>query len=279
MTLTLALAATATLVALAFAGSTYERWLARRRRHDLAWSLSLVFFASGALALWAGAALGWDNVTFRLFYLFGAVLNVPFLALGTVYLLGGQRRGDRWAAAVALAGAFAAGVVLVTPLRGQIDPDVLPRGSDVFGALPRVLAAVASGVGASVVFGGAIWTAVRLLRGRRLPSGRPSPAAPGRLAAGNLLIAAGTAVLSTSGLLNSVLGEMDAFAVTLTVGVTVLFVGFLVASAVPSRRVGTPSHQSCEDVRQPDTPPSELRSRGRAVGRRSSPTEELYVRN
>jgi hypothetical protein len=48
---------------------------------------------------------------------------------------------------------------------------------------------------------------------------------------GNLLIAAGTAILSASGLLNSVLGEMDAFAVTLTVGITVLFAGFLVATA------------------------------------------------
>src|SRR5688500_7558875 len=105
-----ALAAVATLVAVAFAFSTFERWLARRRRHELAWSVALGMFAAGAGALWWGASAGWDPVSFRLFYLFGAVLNVPFLALGTVYLLGDQRRADRWAAAVALAAAFAAGV-------------------------------------------------------------------------------------------------------------------------------------------------------------------------
>ncbi len=240
MTLTLALAAAATLVALAFSASTYERWLARRRRHELAWSLSLLFFACGSLALWSGAALGWGDTSFRLFYLFGAVLNVPFLALGTVYLLAGQERGDRIGAVVALGGAFAAGVVLVAPLRGTIDPGLLPQGSDVFGPLPRILAAVTSGAGASVVFGGAAWSAVRLARRRRSDaSGGPIP--PARLAIGNLLIAAGTATLSASGLLNSVLGEMQAFAVTLTVGITILFVGFLVASApkrLPLAEVG-----------------------------------------
>ena len=240
MALTLALASGATAVSLAFAGATFERWLRRRRRHELAWSVALALFACGALSLWAGAAVGWDGVTFRLFYLFGAIVNVPFLALGTLYLLLGRRRGDQWAVAIALSCAFAAGVLAVAPLTGAIDADVLPQGSEVFGPLPRILAAVASGLGATVVFAGAAWSAVRLLvrRGRAprptVPGGSPSgrPVVPAsRLVVGNLLIAAGTAILSASGLLNSVLGEMDAFAVTLTVGITVLFAGFLVATA------------------------------------------------
>lgn len=239
MALTLALASGATAMSLAFAGATFERWLRRRRRHELAWSVALALFACGALSLWAGAAVGWDGLTFRLFYLFGAIVNVPFLALGTLYLLLGRRRGDRWAVAVALACAFAAGVLAVAPLTGTIDADVLPQGSEVFGPLPRVLAAVASGLGATVVFAGAAWSAVRLLvgRGRARPAagGVPAPGRPvvppNRLVVGNLLIAAGTAILSASGLLNSVLGEMDAFAVTLTLGITVLFAGFLVATA------------------------------------------------
>lgn len=241
MALTLALAAGATTVSLAFAGATYERWLRRRQPHELAWSISLLLFAAGALSLWAGAALGWDGLTFRAFYLFGAIANVPFLALGTIYLLAGRRQGDRWAVVIALACAFAAGVLVVAPLTADIDRDVLPQGSDVFGPLPRVLAAVASGAGALVVFAGAVWSAVALLTGRRRglgttgERGRSTAIRPWRLAGGNLLIAAGTAVLSLSGLLNSVLGEMDAFAVTLTVGITILFAGFLVATAPAPR--------------------------------------------
>lgn len=211
-----ALATAAALIALAFACSTYERWLARRRRHELAWSIALGFFSLAAFALAAGAALGWHPVTFRLFYLFGAIVNVPFLALGTIYLLAGRRRGDQVGAVVALLCAFAAGVVMVSPLTGPLPSDSLARGSEVFGPVPRILAAVASSAGALVVFVGAVWSAIRYRRGRMLWA--------------NLLIALGTVVLSTSGLLNSVLDEMDGFTVTLVAGITVIFAGFLVAA-------------------------------------------------
>src|SRR4051794_10111473 len=149
-----ALAATATLLATAFAMLTLERYLARHRRHELMWTISLAMFALGSLALWLGAAIGWSEWTFKAFYLFGAILNVLFLALGTVYLLADRRTGDIAAAAVSLLAAFAAGVVVAAPVLGLIDPDVLPQGSDVFGVGPRVAAGVASGVAALVIIGG-----------------------------------------------------------------------------------------------------------------------------
>lgn len=225
-----AIAAAATLVALAFAMSTFERWLAKRRRHELAWTVALALFTLGSAALWLGAANGWDGFTFRAFYLFGAIVNVPVLALGTIYLLGGPRRGDRWAIGVALASAFAAGVIAVAPLTGHIPRDRLPQGSDVFGPLPRILAAVGSGAGALVVLGGAVWSAWRLRRGA-------TPAAK-RLVGANLLIAGGTLVLGAGGVLNSALDEMEAFAVTLVVGITLIFAGFLLATA--SRKADSP---------------------------------------
>jgi drug/metabolite transporter (DMT)-like permease len=55
-----------------------------------------------------------------------------------------------------------------------------------------------------------------------------------QLALGNLLIATGTLVLSASGTLNARLGAETAFAVTLLVGVSLLFAGFLVATAAPA---------------------------------------------
>jgi hypothetical protein len=233
-----ALAAAAALVALAFALSTFERWLDRRRRHELAWAASLAMFSAGSAALWYGAAAGWGELSFRLFYLFGAVLNVPFLALGTVYLLGGARAGDRWTAAVSLGAAFAAGVVLVAPLRTAVPVHRLPQGSQVFGALPRVLAAVASGVGATVVLVGAAGSAWRFWRSRRsdpacgsVPRSEARSSPAGRLAAANALIAVGTLVLGAGGLFNSVLDAMEAFAVTLLVGIALLFAGFLLATA------------------------------------------------
>jgi len=216
-----ALAAGSALVALAFALSTLERWLVGRHRHELAWSVALGLFTAGATCLWIGASTGWTVPVFRGFYLFGAVVNVPVLALGTIYLLGGRRQGDRWAAVVALGCAFAAGVVVAGPARPIADPTRLPQGSQVFGPLARALAGAFSGGGALVVLGGAAWSAWRQRHGR--------------LFWANLLIAAGTLVLGASGLLNSVLGDMEAFAVTLAVGVSLLYGGFLVAVTPPQR--------------------------------------------
>jgi len=229
MSLHTALAASATLVSLAFAFSTLERWLARRRRHEGAWTISLFFFAAGSAALWVGAAVGWDEWSFKAFYLFGAILNVPFLALGTVELLAGPTHGRRWTAIVSLLAAFCTGLVVSAPLLSFIDPDVLPQGKEVFGAGPRIAAALASGVGATVIFGGAVWSAWRLVQGRRRP-GAPSALPAGRLALANLFIAVGTLVLSAGGILNSVVNEMDGFAISLVVGISIIFVGFLMTS-------------------------------------------------
>jgi hypothetical protein len=221
-----ALAAGATLVAVAFAMSTFERWLERRRRHELAWAVALTLFAIGAFCLWLGASAGWTSPVFRAFYLFGAIVNVPVLALGTVYLLGRRRVGDVAAVGVGAFAAFATGVIVSAPAHAITSASALPQGSQVFDVLPRVLAAVASAGGALVVLAGAVWSAWRFRHGRRMWA--------------NVVIATGTLVLGTSGLLNSVLGQMEAFAVTLAVGVSILYAGFLLA-VTPVRRPSTPA--------------------------------------
>jgi hypothetical protein len=214
-------AVAASLVALAFALFTFERWLARRRRYDLAWTVALGLFALAAAALAAGAQAGWSGGTFRVFYLFGAIVNVPVLALGTVYLLADRRAGDGAALGVALFCAFAAGVVVIAPFRAPLPVNQLAQGSKVFGPLPRVLAALGSAGGAIVIFGGAAWSARQaVVKG-----------APRRLMWSNSVIALGTLILGASGTLNSIFGAMTAFAVTLLIGIVVIFTGFLLAAA------------------------------------------------
>ena len=224
-----ALAAAATLVAVAFGFSTLDRWLRRRRPHELAWSVSLGLFALGSAALWFSESVGWSLGSFRLFYLAGAVLNVPWLALGTVYLLGGQRLGDRVRWWLVLLSGLSVGVVLFAPTRTGVQAGELPTGKDVFGVAPRVLAAVGSGVAALVIIGGALWSVWRMVRSRRAGSEQVAAQPKGRVL-GNVLIAAGTLVLSASGSLAGRLGKDRSFTVTLLVGIAVLFAGFLVAS-------------------------------------------------
>ena len=158
---------------------------------------------------------------------FGAILNVPWLALGTVFLLAGRRIGDgvRWG--LVLASGFAAGV-LVTASSALPCRDELPEGSELFEP-PRILAAVGSGVAALVVIGGVLWSAWRLARGRS-SGARTQAVTARRLAFGNVVIALGTLVLSASGTLAGRLGKDTALAVTLVAGVVVLFCGFLIAT-------------------------------------------------
>lgn len=230
VTLDVALSAAATLVAFAFGLSTLDRWLRRRKPHELAWTIALGLFAIGSGALWWAMARGWSEPTFRVFYLAGAILNVPWLALGTVYLVTSEPTGNRvrtWL--IGLSG-LATGVLMATPTRAAVPGDEMPEGREVFGAGPRILAAVGSGVAALVIIAGALWTTWRFLRTR---------SAPPRRVAGNLLIAAGTLVLSASGSLAGRLGRERAFIVTLLAGIVVLFAGFLVASIPTPRRAGT----------------------------------------
>jgi hypothetical protein len=227
-----ALAAAATLVAIGFTFSTTDRWLRRRRPHDLAWSVSLALFALGAGALWWAESRGWSLATFRVFYLAGAVLNVPWLALGTVYLLAGSAIGDRVRWWLVLLSGLSVGVVLFAPTRAGVSGKELPTGRDVFGVAPRVLAATGSGIAAIVIIAGALWSVFRLARRREpaMQGVRRTAASPGQLVVGNLLIATGTIVLSASGTLAGRLGKDTAFAITLLIGIVVLFAGFLVAS-------------------------------------------------
>ena len=242
-----ALAGAAALVAAAFALTALDRWHRRGTPHDHAFAVSMTLFAVGALALWWAAAVGWSLPTFRVFFLAGAVLSVAWLALGNVYLVAGPRAGHRLRAWLLAASAFAAGVVAVAPTRRAIGEGEFPAARELFGVLPRALAAVGSGVPALFIVGAAMWSATRAMRGRApaLSGVARTAVAPSRLAIGNSLVAVGTLVLSASGSLAGRLGKERAFAVTLVAGVVVLFAGYLVAVSRPaatrSPRPGSPA--------------------------------------
>jgi hypothetical protein len=228
-----ALAASAGLMSFAFCLLTYDRWLRRRAAHDLAWTIAMALFALGAGSLWWAESRGWSTASFRVFFLTGAILNVPWLGLGTVYLLFGQRVGHAMRTVLVLLSGIAVGVVLTAPTKRAVDPDVFPTAKELFGVGPRLFAALGSGIPAVVIIGGALWSALRIMRNRvpaATTSARRAAIHPNQLAAGNLLIALGAIVLSASGTIAGRLGKDRAFAITLLVGVSVLFAGFIVAS-------------------------------------------------
>ena len=221
----------ATAIATMFWEAMLVRYTQRRQPHEAAWTVALGMFVAASVALAVGASTNWDSRTFRVFYLFGAILNVPWLALGTVYLLAPARVARTARSVLLVFTGFAAGVVFTAHVRGTIPPSGIPSGHDHLPALPRVLAAAGSGLGATIVFVGALWSAGRGLRRRtEAPSGRR------RLAAANGAIALGTLILSAGGLAQGIVGEDEGFVLSLLVGITVIFGGFRLSTAASRAR-------------------------------------------
>jgi hypothetical protein len=229
------LAFLATAVATLFAQATLVRYTRNHRPQDRAWTIALALFAVASAALATGVSTGWDNGTFRIFDLLGAVLSVPWLALGTVHLLARPVIGRRVELGLVFVSGLAAGVLLSCPME-PVHGTAIPVGKDVFGVFPRVLAAVGSGVGATVIIVGAIVSAARFARARDVPGS-------GRRAMANVLIALGTLVLSSGGLIQGVAGKDEAFVLTLAVGIAVVYGGFLLASSasVPAAAPASPT--------------------------------------
>ncbi|MFM8304630.1 MAG: hypothetical protein ACKOA9_10080 [Actinomycetota bacterium] len=224
-----ALAAAATVLACLFAVATFQRAAAGRGPHQWAWTVALILFAAASAALALGVSTGWDPGTYKVFYLCGAILSVPWLALGTVFLLLGGAVGRRVRGGLLFFSGLALGAVLLAtlvPIAGR----EIPVGRDAFTqVLPRVLAAVASGGGAVVIVAGALWSLARLLGADDSP-GRT------RLALANALVAGGTLVLSSGGLVQGLVGHDTAFSLTLAIGIAVIYGGFLVADGSRARQ-------------------------------------------
>jgi hypothetical protein len=202
------------LVSVAFAGVMAQRWMARRRPHQAAWAIGLAMFALAAAAGVTARLGGATETEYRVFYLFGAILNVAWLALGTIYLLAPPRTA-RWATwLVLLLSAVAAAAVFTAPvdLTKAIDTG---RGFE-SAPLPRILAGVGSGVGSVVLIGGALWSAYVFLAKRH----------EGRRALANVIIAAGVLVAAAGGTA-AFTGASGVVEWTNFVGVSLIFIGFL----------------------------------------------------
>jgi hypothetical protein len=207
----------------AFAVAVLRQYAARRRPYQLAWGIALSMFTVASLALTVGVVAGWTPVSFKLYYLFGAVLNVPWLALGTVELLAGL--AVRRAYLAALAVFTLVSVILVALARvtaADLAGRLLPEGKEFLPVAVRVLAVVGNSVGTLVVVGGAVASGLAMRSRREL---RPR-------FEGTLLIALGVLLAASGGVL-AFLASSDKLALGLAVGASVMYLGF--------RRASTPA--------------------------------------
>jgi hypothetical protein len=169
----------AALLALRLAGALAARWRVRRRPELAAWAASLAAYAVASAALAWGAAAGWSEEAFRVYYLFGGLLTAPLLGLGSLLLL-----GVRVAAAVTLVFCgLSAGVMLAEPLQASVGGASIPEAQEHLDFFPaRLLALIGNSAGTIAVVGIALATI------RRRPLGN------GLVIAGVAVAAAGSAL-------------------------------------------------------------------------------------
>ena len=227
----------AAVVAFVFAASLGRQFARRRRIHLAMWCGALVMYGVASLAVAAGAAVDWSRTLFEVYWILGAVLNVPLLAAGEIHLL---RRGQVLDVAVWVVLAFVFAYTIAVTRGAVIDPaslaERLPSGKEVFGdgsaayRLPQLIS-IPSYV---ILVAGAVWSAWRM-RGR--------PEFRSRFI-GTLLVAAGATITAAAGSAFAAVGNLPAFSLSLLAGVAVMFLGFRRASEsrTASDRSDLPAH-------------------------------------
>lgn len=206
-----------------FATSLWRSWRVSHAPFLRSWAVAMGMYAAASAAVAAGALDGWSAPEFRIYWVLGAVLNVPALALGEVELLATDARVRRAALAITLAvAAVTVGVVTTAAMDPVALAEGLPSGKAVFGdgtmahRLPQIIAIPSY----LILVLGAAWSAWRM-RGRPELRSR---------AAGTALVALGATVIAGFASAFAALGLLDAFSISLAVGVSIMFAGSRIAS-------------------------------------------------
>jgi hypothetical protein len=212
------LPAITSIVAAVFAIVVLRQYGTHRRTYQLMWAAGFVMFAIAAFAGYLARSVGPTGAGYsdwyRVFYLFGAILNVAWLSLGTLYLLAKRRWADVALVLVAILSLIAAYAVVSVPVDVTAAADSgrgFPNGS-----FARILAGVGSGLGSVVLVGGALWSAWIFLRKRH----------NGRRAIANVIIAVGVLIVAAGGTATFT-GASGVLELANLVGLAVMFAGFL----------------------------------------------------
>jgi hypothetical protein len=204
-----------------FALQLARQYAARRRDHALAWASALGLYAVGMGALAVGFGVGWSPLAYGTYWLTGALLNVPLLAVGQMMLLDPSRSVLYWT----LAGIFAVWSIAFTVMAGfdgavlaAASADrVIPLGKEVLGGTAAYRLVGPFNATFLIVVLGSVWSAVRSRRWAVL-----------LIALGVTVAAAGSSAVGS--------GRDFMFSVLLAAGVSIMYVGFRAAGKPPRRR-------------------------------------------
>jgi hypothetical protein len=214
----------AAVIALVFGVRLAQRYLGRRRSYEGIWTIALFMYAAASFAMFLGVVAGWSATQFRVYWLLGAILNVPYLFLGEAYLLG--RFGRRVSVAVFAVTVLMSALVAAVVWRASIDPvaldRALPLGKDVFGdgALAYRLAQYIALPAYFLLLGGLVWSALQM---------RGHPELRSRMT-GTFGIAMGATIVAIGSGIGAAFDVVPLFSVSLAAGIAVMFWGFTQAT-------------------------------------------------
>jgi hypothetical protein len=196
-----------------------RQYLNRRKTYQAIWALALSMFAIASLFEAAGQAAGWSDATYKGYYLFGGLLNVGWLGLGSLLLLtpaGFHRVAVTVMIAISL-------IALVAVAVSHTDPSLLRADVPARGAIdvPAILPLVVNLGGSLLLVGGAAWSAWRAARA----------GAPRNRVTGLALIAAGAFIVAGGHSFAQSRGVYLAQPLSEAIGIVVMFAGYLVIEA------------------------------------------------
>jgi hypothetical protein len=200
----------------AFAAVVARQYLSRRKPYQAIWAVALAMFAAAAFFETAGEAVGWSDPTYKGYYLFGGLLNVGWLGLGSLLLLTSPRAGRVATVVLVLISIIA----LVVVLMSHTDHNLLKAQVPARGAIdvPAILPLITNLGGSLLLIGGAAWSAWRSARA----------AAPGNRVVGLAVLAAGAFIVAGGHSYAQTRGVYAAQPLSEALGIVAMFVGYLV---------------------------------------------------
>lgn len=220
------LSALAAIAATVFAVDLWLDYRRRPRPHIAAYGIGMTMFAVATWAFFIGLSFGWTGPVYRTFYLFGAILNIPFLALGSMFLVVGRRSGHVMAIVLGAFTAISTTLTATVPFANPLPESGVPHEIFAEGFGPRLFAIIGGAAGTTILVVLAVVSILRFWTKNR------------KIVWGNLLIVAGT-LAAASGGTGLALGESSAFAVSLLAAVSLIWAGYKVASGRRSTAAAT----------------------------------------
>jgi hypothetical protein len=223
--ISLAAAALATF----FAIDLWRDYSRKPRPHVAAYGTGIAMFAIATWALFIGLAFGWTGPVYRIFFLFGAILNIPVLAIGSMFLVVGRKSGHILTIAVGALAAISTTLTLTVPFENPLPTHGIPVDIFPLGFSPRLFAIIGGAVGTTILVTLSVISVFRFWSKNR------------SIVWGNALILLGVVAAAWRGT-GVALGDGGGFALSLLLAVSFIWAGYKVASG----KRNSPQRQSEE---------------------------------